>query len=388
MIINKILYFLLIIVSAFFYLLYIDNLSFFILVFIIVLPAALGLMLIIFKLTVKLDIEAKSCAVSKRERIIFSAVIKNRTYFSFSNSLMTIEYFNKLSGTSEIMTVSIPIHSKCTEKIEIGLSSDYCGIIEARIKSLKVYDCIKLFLCRIKSESTASVYVMPEIHEIKSSCNVRSMEAYDSEIYSKYKSGDDPSEIFDLKEYSVGDKLNRIHWNLSLRLDKFISRHYSQPINSSVLIAVDYMKIPETHNLQLLDSIMETAATISAFLISNESFHNWVFYNKSTGSFETCVITCLEELQEAVMKMYKTGAYKGEAEFPEYINGGRSEYSKIIYITSNDDFDFINEDSDNSVSAVLISENIENYKKLRSECSYISVIQTGKVAECIDNIYL
>ncbi len=90
MIINKILYFLLIIVSAFFYLLYIDNLSFFILIFIIVLPAALGLMLIIFKLTVKLDIEAKSCAVSKRERIIFSAVIKNRTYFSFSNSLMTI----------------------------------------------------------------------------------------------------------------------------------------------------------------------------------------------------------------------------------------------------------------------------------------------------------
>ena len=37
----------------------------------------------------------------------------------------------------------------------------------------------------------------------------------ESDSYSTIKGGDDPSEVFAIREYREGDRLQRIHWKLS-----------------------------------------------------------------------------------------------------------------------------------------------------------------------------
>ena len=45
----------------------------------------------------------------------------------------------------------------------------------------------------------------------------------DSPEFSKVKSGDDPSEIFDLHPYREGDAVNLIHWKLTEKMDKALA---------------------------------------------------------------------------------------------------------------------------------------------------------------------
>ena len=70
----------------------------------------------------------------------------------FSNSIITIEYFNNLLKSYDTMILTVPIHPLCNERINFSLTSDYCGILNIKIKSIQIYDFIKLFSCRIKSD--------------------------------------------------------------------------------------------------------------------------------------------------------------------------------------------------------------------------------------------
>ena len=55
----------------------------------------------------------------------------------------------------------------------------------------------------------------------------------DSDRFSDEKPGDDPSEIFDIREFKDGDRLNSIHWNLTVKTGKIMVKDFSFPLNNS-----------------------------------------------------------------------------------------------------------------------------------------------------------
>lgn len=130
------------------------------------------------------------------------------------------------------------------------------------------------------------ITVLPEIYNLNSLYKLNIINTNESSIFSKYKRGDDPSEIFDLKNYLPGDKPNRIHWNLSLKQDNLIVRHYSQPVNSSILVALDFNGIASEKNIRSLDTVSEVFASISFLLIDNEIPFKLTFYNSHKNSNE------------------------------------------------------------------------------------------------------
>ena len=51
----------------------------------------------------------------------------------------------------------------------------------------------------------------------------------EAEIYDDFHPGDDPSEIFGVREFRAGDKMQSIHWKLSAKSDDLLVRENSQP---------------------------------------------------------------------------------------------------------------------------------------------------------------
>ena len=61
----------------------------------------------------------------------------------------------------------------------------------------------------------------------------------DSDRFSTYKKGDDPSEIFDIREYADGDKIQRIHWKLSSKTGDLMVKEGSLPLMKEIHIFID-----------------------------------------------------------------------------------------------------------------------------------------------------
>ena len=328
----KILYMLLLIISVIFYLLYTEMLSLYILIFLVALPLLLGAIIIYSRFFIKGSIEAKSNTVVKKGKIDILLSINNKTIIPFSNSIITIEYFNNLLKSYDTMILTVPIHPLCNERINFSLTSDYCGILNIKIKSIQIYDFIKLFSCRIKSDVVNKITVLPEIYNLNSLYKLNIINTNESSIFSKYKRGDDPSEIFDLKNYLPGDKPNRIHWNLSLKQDNLIVRHYSQPVNSSILVALDFNGIASEKNIRSLDTVSEVFASISFLLIDNEIPFKLTFYNSHKNSNESVRVINKSDVSENIRSIFENGP-SDDSVLTKEISEKAYDFSKIVYIS-------------------------------------------------------
>lgn len=51
----------------------------------------------------------------------------------------------------------------------------------------------------------------------------------EADVYDDFHPGDDPSEIFGVREFRAGDKMQSIHWKLSAKSDDLLVRENSQP---------------------------------------------------------------------------------------------------------------------------------------------------------------
>ena len=57
--------------------------------------------------------------------------------------------------------------------------------------------------------------------------------------YAADRPGDDPSELYDIREYRAGDRISRIHWKLSERGEEVYVKEGGLPLDQSPFLAVD-----------------------------------------------------------------------------------------------------------------------------------------------------
>ena len=384
----KILYMLLLIISVIFYLLYTEMLSLYILIFLVALPLLLGAIIIYSRFFIKGSIEAKSNTVVKKGKIDILLSINNKTIIPFSNSIITIEYFNNLLKSYDTMILTVPIHPLCNERINFSLTSDYCGILNIKIKSIQIYDFIKLFSCRIKSDVVNKITVLPEIYNLNSLYKLNIINTNESSIFSKYKRGDDPSEIFDLKNYLQGDKPNRIHWNLSLKQDNLIVRHYSQPVNSSILVALDFNGIASEKNIRSLDTVSEVFASISFLLIDNEIPFKLTFYNSHKNSNESVRVINKSDVSENIRSIFENGP-SDDSVLTKEISEKAYDFSKIVYISSSaENISELYNQSNQNMTLIYIKNEFSNDFAEFENSDHIIIIPAGKLEENISKLVI
>ena len=65
----------------------------------------------------------------------------------------------------------------------------------------------------------------------------------DADVYDDFRPGNDSSEIFDVREFRDGDKIQSIHWKLSAKMQELVVREDSQPLACPVVLLLDSAKI-------------------------------------------------------------------------------------------------------------------------------------------------
>lgn len=64
----------------------------------------------------------------------------------------------------------------------------------------------------------------------------------DADVYDDFRPGHDPSELFDVREFRNGDKIQSIHWKLSAKNEDLIVKENSLPKACAVVLLANYKK--------------------------------------------------------------------------------------------------------------------------------------------------
>ncbi len=150
-------------------------------------------------------------------RIGDHAVIK----LSVSESLLSIFSFARVDlQTTEKMSDTVTnkkafIHGN--ETLEIPVDTKHCGAFRTEVKRVRIYDLFGLFWVRRKAVSACElliqpVMVIPEAMPDMNGFKARTLRKSDSPY----------SEIYDVRDYILGDPIKNIHWKASAKKDALL----------------------------------------------------------------------------------------------------------------------------------------------------------------------
>lgn len=395
MLITKLLFIVLIIICFVFYIMYLWDFGLVLLVVMSAVPVIMFITTYIAKRNIHADFAVKDPVIPKNTEFPVQLVITNNSIFPVGRAETTIEYYNVFNNQITSFELSLPIQSKNTQRVTIQISSKFCGIVKIRTDRLTIYDPLRIFKFKIARDISAEIAVLPETHEIGGIVTFTDRINDESDRFSDYKSGDDPSEIFDLREYIPGDKLNRIHWKLSSKKDEFIVKEFSLPVDIPCRLFLNLRCYEDSDfTLPVFDTLMESFLSVSQFLIENERPHSVVFYSAKLKAFTERNIADSDELTELTSEIIlsvRDNLYCEEPMhyFSENPVHSLSSFTFITSVPNDDILRYIEDETDADIkNAVVVVKNYEDAEGMKSDTSELNIIPVviGKVSASIKDL--
>ena len=128
------------------------------------------------------------------------------------------------------------------EYYEIMLPITVCGELRVHCESIRVRDMLKLFSMPAESFSDLVTTCYPVRMDVQTEMARNIIGISRDEGIIQNRKGNDPSEMFDIREYVPGDDIRSIHWKLSSKTDELILRQASDPSHYDVAVLPDFGK--------------------------------------------------------------------------------------------------------------------------------------------------
>lgn len=279
--------------------------------------------------------------VANRGDVIpISIQLYNPTIFPISNLSITISYYNSFSNKNKKYKheFNVSVDKRTTSTVTCNLTSEHTGNLIISLSGIRIFDYLSLFSLRKKNLGQLKVAVLPLYYELTEDYMENSSRMQvESDNYSNVRSGDDPSEVFAIREYREGDRPSRIHWKLSMKQEQLMMKDFSDPVNCSVVIFADLGVPKDEEVLGAADSILECALSLSYSFMLKGRIHYFSWYDKYLGTCRRVRIVNEKDLFEAVDGLLNGGPYiedvdMAAAYFAEYPNG---QYTDLFYVTKN-----------------------------------------------------
>ena len=316
------------------------------------LPLPLWCLLKIQTKKVHIELILPERIVEKKELFDVGIAVKNLNRLPVGRLKVALLYRNMYMSGYKKKKIEFPL-CQGTRKYMFTMSSDYSACLEFRIRSAKIQDIFGVFSVkkvrqsffrRVENTRSEELVVLPQLHEMEQSLvRPNPYVLVESELYSGAKAGDDPAELFDIREYMLGDRLNRIHWKLSAKMDRFMVKEFGLPIDCSVLILADFSVDSQSKSLEFQDAVRETALSLSFRMVQEQQTHLFAWRDAVTGANVRYRVSDIEEFYEMAGCLLKSsGAWKKkshkkpeeETAYLYFSEFWREQYTNIFYITA------------------------------------------------------
>lgn len=156
------------------------------------------------------------------------------------------------------------------------------GTYRIRLRKLRVYDVTGLFYGKVRGKSEAHIQVMPKLHDIpvRLSLMVRNFHG-ESDVYDEHVPGHDNSELFAVREYQKGDRLQNIHWKLSAKQDDLMVKEHSLPKACPIILFLNYRPKKRGRKQVKVIPYLEAVASLVFSLMDAGCPHYVVWYDET-----------------------------------------------------------------------------------------------------------
>lgn len=250
---------------------------------------------------VRVGLNSTTKVVRAGEMLPVTLTIDNRGVLPLSNLKVRINYQNKIGGPPQRQWICLYADARTRAEVTFHLESEYCGMVEVVLERLRVSDFFRLFSFSRKCGQSVQLPVFPHIYPVTFEVGSRVRDFIgESDVFSKEKSGDDPSEVFDVRPFRPGDRMQQIHWKLTARSDDYMVKEFSRPVGYPVVIFMNLSMEATMKKDMLLRTgrVIEAALSMSVGLAAAKCWHYVAWCNE-----DMTIARCAVEAEDDVYAM-------------------------------------------------------------------------------------
>lgn len=176
--------------------------------------------------------------------------------------LVELEIYNNMFGSTTYKTLMFELKDGKNDCV-INLLAEQCGEISFKCRSIYIMDMLRLFRIKTKPFKDCSTIVYPK--QLNVSVELSDMIKGETltEGNMQNRKGNDRSEIYDIREYQLGDDVRSIHWKLSEKTDKLIVRESSEPSHYDVVVVPDFAHLNGSEQVDIDELNTAVAMTVA-----------------------------------------------------------------------------------------------------------------------------
>lgn len=278
-------------------------------------PICLGFQLLISKFFIQVQFPRNRVIVTRESDADTYLGIKKNGFFPTG----ALQVKGSVNG-QKYMT-NVYFRGKCQGKVSFPIDYSRYGIHKVKINKILLFDMMRLFCRRIAKNKEITVIVVPKIYPVAAEWNFdENLYDGDSEHYSETKPGDDPSQIFDIRDYQEGDRLSRIHWKVSMKLNRVMVKEYSRQLPDGVDFYIDMKQGKECMDVLFSLGIFFVEQGIKVWVNGTETKETEVFVSEFMKSAQNSpkqppvytegrkLICCFEERNEKYETLFQENA--------------------------------------------------------------------------------
>ncbi len=300
----------------------------FLLVLLFLLLILPGLSIWFFSITVpKLEFRAYSevSAVETGNNVPLFIECKNNSFFPLfaCEFIFTLKNLYKPNETQH--KLSLPVLPKQTNRIQIPVETACSGMLSLEVSALKVSDYLHFVTGEIPLTLRVQVPVLPPTTTVTLPSTAPVSDGLEEFTESDNK-GNLSSDIKEIREYRPGDRLQRIHWKLSAKLDELLVKEMAHTTILSLVV------LPEC-NQHCIEETTISLRSVMEQLLKREERFEVCFYNRAACEFSYFCISEEEQITECLIHFFYLPLYDGGNEAKEAYFASSQKSATILHIS-------------------------------------------------------
>lgn len=286
----------------------------------------------------KIDIQTVQEQVHQEEEFVVQVHIKNRSFLPIMNGVLRYSYGYNI-GNKEKKRLIFRIKARSETVQTLHLKGEYCGSISFRFYTLSVWEYfhVLVFLKRINESYEQVIYPKLQIRNLDVKNNTTFYNDEYEEFYEDHP-GNDPSEVYEIRDYREGDKLQRIHWKLSSKRERYMVKEYSDPIIiDAVVICDNNCSCQGMERVKRWSELLENTIQASYTLLINKINHYVYWFDDEQVSGEKKEVRNEQDFHACMSQLLQCKPNNNSQSYINYLMYSEEieTYANIFYVGEN-----------------------------------------------------
>ena len=315
---NRIAYILLLALGAYLAVLYDAYVSLLVLWLLFIVPLLSGLCLPVWRRMVKVTLQLEDGVVEQGGQGKVVLTVENRSILPLLHGTCELFCKHELDEKPQRRRILFSVDGRGKERVTVSLSCAHCGTISVFSRNVRFVDYFGLFSSKKAMECSQQIAVLPKLSQWTELDTADTAEGEEQETVDLY--AEQGVELKEIREYRQGDLLKQIHWKLSSKKGKRMTKVYEREEGERVQLFFHLLYQGEKPDFTWYDTRVKEQLCQCMERLEQQRPHEVVWYDAASRAFFTVAIRREEDVQMVLEQEIRSGIAVQEPEYEQMLS--------------------------------------------------------------------